>query len=442
MLSLFGIIAGLALLMFLAFRGYSIVWIAPLCAALVALTGGLNLLEAYLGPYMAGLAGFVQTWFPAFMLSAIFGNLMDVTGAAKSIAIALTKYLGAKAAIAAIVIACAVLTFGGVSLFVVVFAIYPLALAVFEEANISRKLIPGAIALGAFTFTMTAVPGTPQIQNLIPIEYFGTSPTAAPIMGIVATLILFFGGLFYLEWRRKKLVAAGEFFTEPDAAHAAAHIEEKDLPNFAVSLIPLVAVILVLNVVPRLLNIAPANPGNIIMALLSGIGLVMVLNLNKLDKFIASIGKGASGSIGAIMNTAAAVGFGSVVRAVPGFQVLTDLIMNVPGSPLISLSIAVNLLAGATGSASGGMGIALEALGAKYLELAQQTGIAPEAFHRIASLSSGGLDTLPHNGAVLTLLNNTGMTHKDSYVDIMVTSLIMPIVATIVVIILASFGIY
>lgn len=204
MLSLFGIIAGLALLMFLAFRGYSIVWIAPLCAALVALTGGLNLLEAYLGPYMAGLAGFVQTWFPAFMLSAIFGNLMDVTGAAKSIAIALTKYLGAKAAIAAIVIACAVLTFGGVSLFVVVFAIYPLALAVFEEANISRKLIPGAIALGAFTFTMTAVPGTPQIQNLIPIEYFGTSPTAAPIMGIVATLILFFGGLFYLEWRRKK----------------------------------------------------------------------------------------------------------------------------------------------------------------------------------------------------------------------------------------------
>lgn len=168
----------------------------------------------------------------------------------------------------------------------------------------------------------------------------------------------------------------------------------------------------------------------------------MLLNLSKKESFIPAINKGAQGSIGAIMNTAAAVGFGSVARSVQGFQVLTDAIMNIPGSPLISLSIAVNVLAGATGSASGGMGIALEALGAKYMELAQQTGIAPAAFHRIASLSSGGLDTLPHNGALLTLLNNTGMSHKDSYVDIMVTSLLMPVVATIVVISLASIGLY
>lgn len=170
--------------------------------------------------------------------------------------------------------------------------------------------------------------------------------------------------------------------------------------------------------------------------------MVMLLNLKKNHGFIQSISRGAQGSIGAIINTAAAVGFGTVVRSVPGFALLTGMLLSIPGSPLISLSVAVNLLAGATGSASGGMGIALEALGARYLELAQQTGISPEAFHRIASLSSGGLDTLPHNGAVLTLLNNTGMTHKDSYIDIMVTSLLMPIVATIVVIIIASFGIY
>lgn len=437
MLSLFGIFAGLALLMYLAFKGYSIVWIAPLCAALVAVTGGIDVLGTYLDQYMTGMSGFVKTWFPAFMLSAIFGNLMDVTGAAKSIAVWLTNTLGAKAAIAAIVIACAVLTYGGVSLFVVVFAIYPLALSIFEEANISRKLIPGAIALGAFTFTMTAVPGTPQIQNLIPIDHFHTTPTAAPVMGLIATAILFFGGLFYLEWRRKKLEANNEYFTQPDAAHAAAVVDEKDLPNPFMAIIPLALVVLVLNVVPKYVlqwERGSGDPRAIILALLVGVALVMLLNLNKRDKFIASIGKGAQGSIGAIMNTAAAVGFGSVVRAVPGFAELTNLILNIPGSPLISISVAVNVLAGATGSASGGMGIALEALGAKYLELAQQTGIDPAAFHRIASLSSGGLDTLPHNGAVLTLLNNTGMTHKDSYVDIMVTSLIMPAVATAVVI--------
>lgn len=442
MLSLFGIFLGLGLLMFLAFRGYSIIWVAPICAAVVAFTGGLDVLATWMGPYMEGLVGFVKNWLPAFMLSAIFGNMMDYTGSAKTIAIKLTSSLGAKSAIASIVLACAVLTFGGVSLFVVVFAIYPLALAVFREANITRKLIPGAIALGAFTFTMTAVPGTPQIQNLIPMKYFGTSPTAAPIMGIVATSVLFFGGLFYLEWRKKQYEAKNELFDEPQAAHAAAKIDESNLPNIFVAIFPLIVVIVVLNFIPSMIGLASSDPKNIIIALLIGIVLSMILNFNKRDGFIGVISKGAQGSIGAIMNTAAAVGFGSVVKTVPGFAELTNMLLAIPGNPLISLSVAVNLLAGATGSASGGMGIALEALGAKYMELANQTGISPAAFHRVASLSSGGLDTLPHNGAVLTLLNNTGMTHKDSYIDIMVTSLVMPIVATIPAIILAAMGIY
>ncbi len=441
MLSLFGIFLGLGLLMWLAYKGYSIVWIAPLSAAVVALFGGLNILDAYMGPYMEGLVGFVKAWFPAFMLSAIFGNLMDYTGSAKAIAVWLTKKLGSKSAIAAIIIGCAVLTYGGVSLFVVVFAIYPLALAIFREANITRKLIPGTIAAGAFTFTMTAVPGTPQIQNLIPIKYFGTSPTAAPILGLVAAAIMFFGSVFYLEWRKRKYTAQNIVFTEPEAAHAAAQIEDKDMPSILFAIIPLLLVITVLNFVPKYIGLASSDPKNIILALLSGVIIVMVLNLKKRSGFINAVGKGAQGSIGAILNTAAAVGFGSIVKTVPGFAALTGMLLSIPGSPLISLAVAVNLLAGATGSASGGMGIALEALGAKYMELATQQGINPAAFHRIASLSSGGLDTLPHNGAVLTLLNNTGMSHKDSYVDIMVTSLILPALSLIPVIILASFGV-
>jgi H+/gluconate symporter-like permease len=449
MTSLFGIFIGLALLMYLALKGYSIVWVAPLCAAVVAFAGGLDIISTYMGPYMTGLVGFVKSWFPAFMLSAIFGNLMETTGGAKSIAIFLTSKLGAKSAIAAIVLACAVLTLGGVSLFVVVFAIYPLALAMFKEANISRKLIPGAIALGAFTFTMTAVPGTPQIQNLIPTTYFGTTATAGPIMGLVATAVLFFGGLFYMEWKRKKIEAKGEFYTEPDAKHAGTVIDKSDMPNVLVAMIPLIVVIGVLNLMPLYVKFTPeqlaagrSNSEFIIYALLSGILLVFLFNLKKRNLFIKSLTVGSQGAIGAILNTAAAVGFGAVVRAVPGFTDLTNIVLAVPGNPLISLSVAVNLMAGATGSASGGMGIALAALGSKYMELAKTSGIEAQAFHRIASLSSGGLDTLPHNGAVLTLLNNTGMSHKDSYIDIMVVSLIMPIVATIPAIILAVMGIY
>ena len=428
---MFGIILGLVLLMFLAYRGYSILWVAPVCALVVGLTGGLDLLTMYKDTYMTGLSGYVKSWFPVFMLGAIFGHLMDYTGSAKSIARWLTKKLGPKRAILGVVVGCGVLTYGGISLFVVVFAMYPLALELFKEANITRKLIPGAIALGSFTFTMTAIPGTPQIQNLIPMNYYGTTPTAAPIMGIVAAVLMFGLGVFWLQYREKKFTAAGDVYTEPKNREGI-EVDYIALPNPFISFLPLITVIVTMNVVDW----------DIIYALLSGIILSMAINFGKYKGFTKTISNGALGSMTAILNTAAAVGFGTVVKAVPGFASLTAVLLNVPGTPLISEAIAVNLLAGATGSASGGMSIALEALGEKYMQIALETGISPEAFHRVASLASGGLDTLPHNGAVLTLLAVTGLTHKDSYIDVMMTSLVLPIIASIPAIILGSLGIY
>lgn len=428
---MFGIILGLVLLMFLAYRGYSILWVAPVCALVVGLTGGLDPLSMYKETYMTGLAGYVKSWFPVFMLGAIFGHLMDYTGAAKSIAHFLTQKLGAKRAIMGVVVGCGVLTYGGISLFVVVFAMYPLGLELFREANITRKLLPGAIALGSFTFTMTAIPGTPQIQNIIPTNYYGTTPTAAPIMGLVAAGLMFILGLMWLHHRERKFAAAGDVFTEPKNREGV-EVDYSSLPNPFLSFLPLITVIVTMNFFDW----------DIIVALLSGIVLSMVISFQKYQGFTKAISNGAIGSITAILNTAAAVGFGTVVKAVPGFTTLTSVLLNVPGTPLISEAIAVNLLAGATGSASGGMSIALEALGEKYMEIAAQTGISPQAFHRVASLASGGLDTLPHNGAVLTLLAVTGMTHKDSYIDIMMTSLILPLVASIPAILLGSLGIY
>ncbi len=428
---MFGIILGLVLLMFLAYRGYSILWVAPVCALVVGLTGGLDLLTMYKDTYMTGLSGYVKSWFPVFMLGAIFGHLMDYTGAAKSIAHWLTQTLGAKRAIMGVVVGCGVLTYGGISLFVVVFAMYPLGLELFREANITRKLLPGAIALGSFTFTMTAIPGTPQIQNIIPTNYYGTTPTAAPIMGIIAAALMFGLGILWLQYRERKFTAAGDVFTEPKGKEAV-EVDYSNLPNPFLSFLPLITVIVTMNFLKW----------DIILALLAGIVLSMVISFNKYKGFTKSISNGAVGSITAILNTAAAVGFGTVVKSVPGFAVLTEVLLNVPGTPLISEAIAVNLLAGATGSASGGMSIALEALGEKYMAIAAETGISPAAFHRVASLASGGLDTLPHNGAVLTLLAVTGMTHKDSYIDIMMTSLILPIVSSIPAILLGSLGIY
>lgn len=427
-----GIVVGLVLLMFLAYRGYSIIWVAPLAALVVAVAGELPLIEAYKETYMTGFVGFTKTWFPVFMLGAVFGNLMDYTGGARSIARWLTGIFGAKRAILGIVLGCAVLTYGGISLFVVVFAMYPLALALFRDANISRKLIPGCIALGSFTFTMTALPGSPQIQNLIPMPYFKTTPTAAPIMGVTAAIFMFGLGYAYMVWKERRLTAKGDVFVEPARNNDDSEASCSELPHPLVSVFPLLSVILTLNLLKW----------DIVVALLLGIVLAMLTNLRHYRGFTKTISSGATGSILAMVNTSAAVGFGAVVKVVPGFQSLTECVMRIKGSPLISEAVAVNVLAGATGSASGGMGIALAALGDKYYQMALETGISPEAFHRVASLASGGLDTLPHNGAVLTLLAVTGMTHKDSYIDIFVTSLLLPVLSSIPAILLANLGLY
>lgn len=424
-----GIVLGLLVLMILAYLGWSILWVAPIAAGIVALTGGLDLLDAYKDTYMGGFVGFAKEWFPVFMLGAIFGKLMEDTGMARSVAMFFTKVIGVKRAILGVSISTALLTYGGVSLFVVVFAVYPIALTLFREANISRKILPASIALGALTFTMTALPGSPQIQNLIPMSYFETTPTAAPIMGLIATVVMGGGGYYYLCYREKKLKESGYVFEEPKDKNT---IDSDDVPPVILSVIPLIIVLVTLNV----LN------WDIVIALISGIILLILFNIRKMKKFVKAINAGAAGSVTAIINTSAAVGFGTVVKAVPGFEVLTNWLLNIKGHPLISEAVAVNLLAGATGSASGGMGIALEALGSEYYEIAMETGISPEAFHRIASIASGGLDALPHNGAVLTLLAITGMTHKESYKDIAIVAVVIPIVAVIICIICASFGIY
>lgn len=332
-----GILLGLIVLMILAYLGWSIIWVAPIAAGIVALTGGLDLLDAYTDTYMGGFVNFAKQWFPVFMLSAIFGKLMEDTKMAQSIAITLSKLMGKSRAILGVLLSCAVLTYGGISLFVVVFAVYPLALSMFREANISRKLIPATVALGSFTFTMTAIPGTPQIQNLIPMPYFETTPTSAPVMGIVAATIMGFGGYAYLIWRQKKLTEQGEHFIEPEDKNMF-HIEG-DMPNIFLSLIPLLTVLITLNILDW----------DIVVSLVAGNLIILLLNIRKITGFVKAINEGAVGSVTAIINTSAAVGFGTVVQAVPGFSRLTELLLGIPGNPLISEAVSVNLLAGATG---------------------------------------------------------------------------------------------
>ena len=434
-LSLLSIFLGLALLMFLAYRGHSIIWVAPLCAAFVALLSGLNIVQtyiaagrdattgAYVGSYMRGTAEYFVAWFPAFFLGAVYGKVMDMTGSARSLADALVKLIGPQRAVLAVVLPCMLMTYGGISLFVVVFVIYPMGYAIYRAANLPRTLLPGAISFGAFGVTMTTVPGTPQIQNLIPMQFYNTTPMAAIALSIAGIIMIAIPGYLYLEWEVRNARKNGLLFVE-DPKFEEEKTSSHPRWHWLSGLLPLILVVLVLNALRM----------HIVVALLSGILLCILMNVNQWKLILPAISSGANGSLTAIMNTSCAVGFGSVVRLVPGFATLTAAMLNMPGNILFSQSVAVNVLAGATGSASGGMSVALTALGPQYLEKAkilangvpEKVDYICQLLHRIASLSSGGLDTLPHNGAVLTLLAVSHCTHKESYKGVFVTTLLFP----------------
>ena len=459
-MEILGIIVSLCLLMWIAYRGFSVILFAPILALLAAYAQGMSPMPAYTELFMERAAGYVKTFFPVFLLGAVLGKVMEDTGMAKSISHKIVQSLGKERGIMAIVLSAAVLTYGGISLFVVVFAVYPFACALFREAGIPKRLIPGSIACGAFTFTMTAVPGTPQIQNVIPSTFYGTNLFAAPFTGLLATFIMLGAGLYWLEYRRKEAQAKGEGYGNHTLNEPVATDLQGNYPDWKLSLLPLIAVIVVNYtlttfawdatilkpfqsmglklMVPAIKNIS--GIWSLIIGLVVGVVLSVAIGYKYLPKeggLQRALNTGAIGSLLAIMNTASEVGYGNVISALPGFRSIADFLLaiKIGGTPLVSEFFTVNILAGITGSASGGMSIALSIMAKDWLAWANQVGLSPEMLHRVASLASGGFDTMPHNGAVITLLAVCGMTHVQSYKDIGMTSLVIPFASGIIVII-------
>ncbi len=457
MLGVVGIALSLVLLMWLAYRGINVLILAPALALLaVLLGGGAPLLATYTQVYMESLGGYLVRYFPLFMLGAIFGKLMDDSGSARAISHFIVARLGQHRAVLAIVLSCAILTYGGVSLFVVAFAVYPIAAALFRESGVPKRFIPGAIALGSFTFTMTALPGTPAIQNAIPMPFFGTTPFAAPGLGAIGGLIMLGGGVWWLNTRSQRAMNAGEGYGQ-HVENLEVNDKERVLPASWLAIAPIVLVIGSNFVFSKLLiphwdtsYLAATQYGetelksvlgiwSIICGLIIAIVVLMVIHWNRWRNLKDSVNRGTMDSLLPIFNTASEVGYGTVIASLAAFVVVRDVVVNIsPGNPLISEAVAVTTLAGITGSASGGMSIALTTLGETYLQLAEVAGISPELLHRVASMASGAFDTLPHNGAVITLLAITKLTHRNSYADIFMVAVVVPAIATIVVITLGS----
>jgi len=479
-MGLVGILAALGLLIWLSFRGWSVLLLAPAVAIVAAAFAGEPLLAHWTQTFMGSAAQFIAQFFPIFLLGALFGKLMDDSGSVLAIANFMSGKLGQRRAILAVVLAGALVTYGGVSLFVAFFVLTPMARELFRAANIPHRLMPAAIALGTSTFTMSAMPGTPAIQNTIPMPFFGTTPFAAPGLGILAAAIMLAFGLWWLGRAEASARKAGEGY-DADAelgsgaladdqfirqrATSSHEFDPAEIPHgqhgavpppVGAAIVPLVVVLGVnllmsLLILPRLdfsflaqerwgsTSLAGvAGVWSVAVALAAATAALVVLHRTRLPDLRGSMDAGANAAVLPIFSVASLVGFGAVVAALPAFASVREWVLSISGGPLVSLAIATNVLAALTGSASGGLTIALDALGDTYLQIARTTGIDPALMHRIAVIGSGTLDSLPHNGAVVTLLAVCGSTHRKSYFDMMMASIVGPIIALAVVIVLGS----
>jgi H+/gluconate symporter-like permease len=479
-MGMLGILVGLAGLIYFAYRGSSILILAPLAGLIAAGFSGQPLLASWTQIFMTNAADFIAQFFPLFLLGALFGKLMEDSGSVASIANYMTLKLGPQRAILAVVLAGAIVTYGGVSLFVAFFVLAPMGIALFRQAGVPRRLMPAAIALGTSTFTMSAVPGTPAIQNAIPMPFFGTTPFAAPGLGLIASAIMLTFGMWWLKRAEQTARMAGEGFGPGDAGSAdqAADdpiirerattarefdpaeihrsLEAKRGPAIALAALPIVVVILTnflmsFAILPRMdvAFLSEAKWGStglyavgglwsVIVALLAAIIVVIAVNFRSVPELRATMSAGANASVLPIVSVASLVGFGAIVASLPAFAEVRDWVLSIGGGPLVSLAVATNILAALTGSASGGLTIALDALGPTYMKLAAEIGMSPDIMHRVAVIGAGTLDSLPHNGAVVTLLSVCGVTHKEGYLDIVMAAIVGALLALIAVIILGS----
>lgn len=436
MLGVIGVLFSLVLIMVIVYKGVGVIPASVLCALIVIVTTGGEIWDMLGNAFIPGTTGFVGSYFFLLTTGALLGQAMGDSGTAKSIGQFLVSKLGVQNVMLITTITTAILSYGGVSLFVQTFTVIPLVLGIYKEADIPKRFMVGSFVLGNGTFAMTALPGLPSLPNLIPTNYLGTTPTAAPIMGIICSVFMFVAGQWFLNRELKKSRAKGEVF---EINHATddkfLNISTKgDLPSTAVAFFPiLVVVVLIIAFSGKFQN---KNFG-VSIFLVTGAILTYLLNWNRMDNKLTTMNEGIKSAIIPLLNTAALVGYGTVVSKSSAFQSFVDFALGLDLSPYISAAVATNIVAGITGSAAGGLEIFMKALSQQYLAL----GINPAAFHRVSAIACGGLDSLPHNGAVNTMFMLMGTNHKQSYFYVFVIMCVIPIVTTALAIALAYMGI-
>ena len=420
------VLLSLVVLVLLCFKGVPIFFAACLSGILLLLTAGLDVVGNMTSTYINGLAGYFGANFFIFVFGSIFGKLTGVSGAADSIANTIVDKFGEKFIVPALIVAGSIMTYGGVSVFVAMFALYPLMLSLFRRADISRTLIPGIYFAGTTFFCWA--PGSPQVQNLIPAQALGVSTSAAAVpgfMGVVFEAVLVFGYCIWLEKHSRKKGLHFEVSADDQAMIEANATRPK--PSFLISILPMVVLLVVLNVLKW----------SVAVSLFAGVLAALICYWKTIDwaQIWKELSDGCMDGVGSLFNTAAVVGFGALVQITPAFQSIIEKVTNMNGNPMLISVAAIAVMAGVCGSGSGGMGIALPIINQYFVPM----GVNVEALARVSALACLTLDSLPHNGLVVSVLNVTHTTHKEAYLPVFMTTVVAPILTLVFMLVVYFF---
>ena len=446
-ISLIGIFVSLILIMWLAYKGVNLLIVGPLCAliCLFFAYGHVDIVKGMLGSYSTGFGNYAKNFFIMFALGAIFGRLTSDTGTGKTIALKLATMLGkinvktraARISITILLISLitTILCLGGVSSFVVIFTMVGIMKPLFEAQDIPWHTSLCGITIGSQVFTATMVPGSPAIQNLIPIKYLGTTAKAAPMLALASAAVSIVFCVIYVYYVARKAEKEDERFLPTGKVISETLKSDIDIKEgesiswgqFILALSPSAILLIALNA----FNVAPE------VALFIGIVANVILFWGQIKDLGVSLGEGAFAGGKTLLGICAVVGFGHVVNTVPGYAFVVRMLDSIPGPPVVQLVIATNLIAGITGSASGGLAIALDTFAKRYLEM----GISPEVIHRVSAMSCYGLDSLPHNGSVINMINTSGLTHQNAYKHFFWCTVVIPVFVSVFSIVFVQIGI-
>lgn len=415
-LSLIGVLIAVLLLILLIYKRVNLIPASLMGVLVLALTSRIGYMDILMNQYCVSLASFIGKYFLVFVTNAIFGKIMEETLLAGVFSKMIGKVFGDKNAVFGAMVATALLSYGGVSVFVIVFTVYPIFLATFQKANLPRKYIPACIMSSSCTFPLSMAPGGAQLNNIIPMQYLGTTPMAAAFVGILCSVfsIVFLYWYFQREFAKARI--RGEVFdANADILERISKFEQDAGIKPWLSVLPLALIIFLINGFGMDLSYAVS----------AGAVLAMLIGRKNIQNKLKTVNQGIQMVGPAIITTAASVGFGGAVLSCAGAGVILNAIAALPINPIISLSIASSFAGGMTGNGGGGTDVAMSMLSAQYLAM----GVQPQIMHRIVAIATAGFSCLPHNGMMITIMDNCGFSAQQCYRYIFISTVLCSAIA-------------